>query len=205
MHTYNEVTMRCEPLTAFHYARKIENWPQLLPHYRQIQFRYGGSERGGLVKMAAVRPFKRFQWPVWWESEMVISEEELMVGYRHVRGVTKGMEVEWRIVPAGEKVSVSIVHRWNAPPWSRRLFASFIGNWFVYAIAERTLQGLKQQAELEAALDAKKQAVQEEHPDSQQWTDLQWEALREQVAEQFANEAAEQAIFQQREAGGRNG
>ncbi|ANY69072.1 hypothetical protein BBD42_23250 [Paenibacillus sp. BIHB 4019] len=202
MHTYNEVTMRCEPLTAFHYARKIENWPQLLPHYRQIQFRYGGSERGGLVKMAAVRPFKRFQWPVWWESEMVVSEEELMVGYRHVRGVTKGMEVEWRIVPAGEKVSVSIVHRWNAPPWSRRLFASFIGNWFVYAIAERTLQGLKQKAELEAALDAKKQAIED---DSRQWTDLQWEALREQVAEQFANEAAEQAIFQQREAGGRNG
>ncbi|WP_336786645.1 SRPBCC family protein [Paenibacillus sp. MMO-177] len=150
MYTRNEITINCDKKTAFRYAREVENWPVLLPHYRGVQFEQGGSDRGGLVMMRAVRPFKPFKWPVWWVSEMNVDEQLCSVYYKHVRGVTSGMEVEWRIEePQGERdqVKVTIIHRWLQPPLGRRLAADMIGEVFVYAIADRTLRGLKQQIE----------------------------------------------------------
>jgi Polyketide cyclase / dehydrase and lipid transport. len=158
MYTRNEITINCDKNTAFQYARQVEQWPVLLPHYRAVRFEQGSSDQGGLVLMKAVRPFKPFKWPVWWVSEMNVDEQSCSVYYKHVRGVTTGMEVEWLIESIGHgnqvQVKVIIIHRWLQPPFGRRLASDMIGEVFVYAIADRTLQGLKEQIE--------QQAVQEE-------------------------------------------
>jgi ribosome-associated toxin RatA of RatAB toxin-antitoxin module len=151
MYTRNEITINCDQETAFQFARQVERWPMLLPHYRGVQFEEGSSEEGGLVMMKAVRPFKPFGWPVWWVSQMDIDQQRRSVFYKHVRGVTAGMEVEWQIEPQGHKdqVKVVIIHRWLQPPFGRKLASGMIGDLFVYAIADRTLQGLKRQIELQ--------------------------------------------------------
>lgn len=154
MYTYNEIKMNCKPDIAFRYASQVEAWPQLLPHYRHIKFHRGSGGKGGLVEMAAVRPFKPFNWPVWWMSEMNVKPEEHFVGYTHIQGVTRGMEVEWRLEDEGDQVKVSIIHKWDRPPLGRRLAAAIIGHMFVHVIADRTLQGLKLQAEAEAQREA---------------------------------------------------
>ncbi|MFF2089764.1 SRPBCC family protein [Paenibacillus sp. NPDC058174] len=150
MYTYNEVIMNCPAETAFRYAREVERWPELLPHYRRTSFEQGGSGVGGKVEMAAYRPFKPLKWPVWWTSDMEVDEVKQVVHYKHIKGVTRNMEVEWRLEPMSEDaVKVSIVHRWYRPPFGRRLIAGTICDQFVHAIADLTLQGLKRHAEQE--------------------------------------------------------
>ncbi|GGG88846.1 SRPBCC family protein [Paenibacillus radicis (ex Gao et al. 2016)] len=163
MYTYNEVTMNCSAETAFRYAREVERWPELLSHYRRTSFEQGGSDTGGKVEMAAYRLFKPLKWPVWWTSDMEIDEAKQVVQYKHIKGVTRNMEVEWRLEPVAEDaVKVSIIHRWYSPPFGRRMLAGIICDMFVHAIADRTLQGLKQHAEQEQLEKQEKQEQQEQ-------------------------------------------
>lgn len=116
----------------------------ILPHYRRVRF----TERrpdGGIVEMAAWRPFGPLDWPTWWVSEMRIDWERREVRYRHIRGLTRGMEVLWRVVPEGTGARATIVHEWAGPRWPliRRPAADWvIGPVFVRGIASRTLAGI---------------------------------------------------------------
>lgn len=144
MDTYNEEWFDCTPSAAFELANQVELWPDRLAHYRMTHFREGSSNAmGGIVEMAAVRSFPLLNWPVWWVSEMISDPAAMTIRYRHIEGVTKGMEVEWRFEPSGTGVKVSILHRWARPPFGRKLAAKRIGRHFVYYIAGQTLQGLK--------------------------------------------------------------
>ncbi|MCQ6560198.1 SRPBCC family protein [Paenibacillus mendelii] len=148
MHTYNEIIMNCPPVTAFQLARQVDRWPQHLEHYRKVQFAEGNSSDGGLVEMAAYRRFDKVSWPVWWVSEMETDEQALRIRYRHVKGITRGMEVEWRIESAPSGTSkVGIVHEWAQPQVGQLVAARVIGPVFVHYIADQTLKGLKEAAE----------------------------------------------------------
>jgi hypothetical protein len=95
--------------------------------------------------MAAYRPFGPLNYPTWWVSEMEIDREALVVRYRHLRGITTGMDVEWRLLPQGPHTEVTIVHTWEGPRWPliRRPAAEWvIGPVFVHGIASRTLAGI---------------------------------------------------------------
>jgi ribosome-associated toxin RatA of RatAB toxin-antitoxin module len=134
--------------SVFAVASDVERWPEFLPHYRWVRVlerRPGGA----LVEMAAWRPFGRFRYPAWWVSEMEIVPESA-VRYRHVRGITRGMDVAWRFVPGPDGVEVTIEHRWRGPAWPfiGRLAAEWvIGPVFVHGIASRTLAGVKRRVE----------------------------------------------------------
>lgn len=147
MYTFNAADMACPAPIAFMYARQVENWPVLLPHYRWVRFHSGESRNGGLVEMAALRRFGRFCWPVWWISEMGIDHHTLTVRYRHIRGITRGMEVEWKLTPTERGTNVTIVHTWQKPVVGSWLAGRLVGPVFVHAIAEQTLAGLKRKAE----------------------------------------------------------
>jgi ribosome-associated toxin RatA of RatAB toxin-antitoxin module len=148
--TVDEITMRAPAALVFGAARDVERWPEILPHYRRVRF----LERrpgGGVVEMAAVRPFGPVRWPTWWTSEMESDAAALEVRYRHVRGITTGMDVVWRIAPgSGGEAHVRIVHEWRGPRWpligglAARLV---IGPVFVHGIASRTLAGIKRHVE----------------------------------------------------------
>jgi hypothetical protein len=77
---------------------------------------------------------------------------EPCIRFRHVEGITTGMEVEWSFVPVSGGTRVRIVHVWNGPPWplvGGVAATSVIGPVFVHGIASRTLEGLAKVAERE--------------------------------------------------------
>jgi hypothetical protein len=127
----------------------VERWPELLSHYRWVRMLERRPE-GGLVEMAAWRPFGPVGYPTWWVSEMRVDPAAPAVHYRHVRGITTGMDVVWRFVADGAGTEVSIVHEWSGPAWPliRRPAAELvIGPVFVHGIASRTLAGIKRHVE----------------------------------------------------------
>lgn len=148
MYTFNAIEMACPMPVAFMYARQVENWPDLLSHYRWVRFHRGESWNGGTVEMAAIRRFGPFSWPVWWISEMKIDHESSTVRYRHIDGITRGMEVEWKLAPTERGTKVVIVHTWQKPVVGSLIGRKVVGPIFVHTIADQTLAGLKQKVEV---------------------------------------------------------
>lgn len=155
MRTVDECTARAPAEVCFRVAADVEGWPSILPHYRRVTFRRKEAFATGLVEMAAWRHFGPVPWPTWWVSEMAPGDDDFTVHYRHVEGITTGMDVVWRVVPVDDETChLSIVHEWDGPRWP--LIGSFaaervIGPRFVSHIAGRTLAGVAAAAEREAS------------------------------------------------------
>jgi len=149
MRTEDRLFMRAPLERVFQAAANVERWPELLSHYRWVRMLERRPD-GGVVEMAAWRPFGRLKCPAWWVSEMWVDVATPAVRYRHVRGITTGMAVEWRLQPCYEGTDVTIVHEWDGPRWPviRRPAAEWvIGPVFVHGIASRTLAGIRQAVE----------------------------------------------------------
>ncbi|HET8712954.1 MAG TPA: SRPBCC family protein [Gemmatimonadales bacterium] len=133
---------------VFDAASTVTRWPEILPHYRWVR-----PLEDGLVEMAAWRPFGVFNYPTWWVSRMTVDRPAGEIRYVHVRGITAGMDVVWRLVEGGGAsgvVDVEIVHTWNGPRWPLigRVAADLvIGPVFIHGIASRTLAGIKRATE----------------------------------------------------------
>jgi hypothetical protein len=141
--------MRAPMDRVFAAAADVERWPALLSHYRWVRLLERRPD-GGLVEMAAWRPFGIVSYPTWWVSEMRVDRAEPAVYYRHVRGITAGMDVVWQFVPNGESTEVTIVHCWPGPRWpliGRAAAELVIGPVFIHGIASRTLAGIKRHVE----------------------------------------------------------
>ena len=154
MTTIDERTVLAPLDTIFRIAADVERWPAYLPHYRYVTMRERDGAGGGMVEMSANRPFGPLNWPTWWLSQMEVralgAGGPPVIRFRHVRGITTGMDVEWSFEPVESGTHVKIVHVWNGPPWPLiRVFAAtaVIGPIFVHGIASRTLAGLAHAAE----------------------------------------------------------
>jgi ribosome-associated toxin RatA of RatAB toxin-antitoxin module len=173
MRTVDERVVHSSVTRLFDLVRDVTRWPEHLPHYRYVRFRDRRSDGGGVVEMAADRPFGPLRWPTWWLSEMQVIEgarrapgmtdQSPTIRFRHIGGVTRGMEVEWSFTPevggsapatAPASTLARIVHLWDGPRWP--LIGGFaavnvIGPVFVHGIASRTLAGLAAAAEAESS------------------------------------------------------
>ena len=164
MHTRNETVVAAPPGPCLEAARDVERWPEILPHYRDVRFLRRDGPGRGRVRMSATRDFGPLPWPTWWESEMVTDEEAGQIRYRHVDGITRGMDVLWELRPLEEepgpirrtagapRTRVVILHDWEGPAWP--LIGGFaarrvIGPHFVKVIADRTLAGIRRSVEAE--------------------------------------------------------
>ena len=150
METVDERVVRAPASVIFALARDVERWPAHLPHYRWVRFRERASDGGGVVEMAAWRPFGPLRWPTWWLSEMAVDDAAPAVRFRHVGGITTGMDVEWTFRPAAGGTHVEILHVWDGPRWPLIgvvAATAVIGPVFVHGIASRTLAGLAHAAE----------------------------------------------------------
>ena len=151
MATVDTALVQASVGNVFDLVRDVERWPAHLPHYRWVRFQERATDGGGVVEMSANRPFGAFRWPTWWRAEMqVVEGEQPAVRFRHIGGVTKGMDVEWRLTARDGATHVSLVHVWNGPAWPvvGRLAATVvIGPVFVHGIASRTVAGLARAAE----------------------------------------------------------
>ena len=151
MRTVDRIQIAAPFDRVFTAASNVTRWPDILPHYRWVR-----RLDDGLVEMAAWRPFGMVKYPTWWVSQMTIDRPAGEIRYRHVRGITRGMDVVWKLVEVLEDgggargVNVEIVHTWDGPRWPLigRLAADLvIGPVFIHGIASRTLAGIKRATE----------------------------------------------------------
>lgn len=164
MTTVDEALVRAPLPVIFELARDVERWPAHLPHYRYVRFTQRAADGGGVVEMSANRPFGPLDWPTFWRSEMRVVADPAgpaagtaapLVRFRHIGGITTGMDVAWEFHVAASGTHVRIVHVWDGPqlPLLTRIGATrlaatlVIGPVFVHGIASRTLAGLAAAAE----------------------------------------------------------
>ena len=130
-------------------AVDVERWPELLPHYRWVRMLERRPD-GGVVEMAAWRPFGPVGYPTWWVSEMRVDRSRPggvlppCSGHHHRHG--RGLAARAR----GERHRVTIVHEWSGPRWP--LVGGITASWvigpvFIHGIASRTLAGIKRAVE----------------------------------------------------------
>ena len=156
MLTIDETVMAAPAELCFRIGADVERWPDVLAHYRWVRFQRKDGFGTGRVEMAARRDFGPFPYPVWWVSEMTIDEGAPAVHYRHVDGITTGMDVVWSFHAVdAESTRVRIVHEWEGgPDWplpsmARRAVAGeIIGPVFIRHVAGRTLAGIRGRVEL---------------------------------------------------------
>ncbi len=151
MHTENEILIRADAADVYGLAAPVERWPEILPHYRWVRVLEDDGEGRRLVEMAALRDFI----PVRWRAEQLLFPDVPRIVFRHVGGVTKGMEVEWAFAPQGDGVvRVSILHDLRRlagwPLVGGAVADRVVGPLFVSNIAGKTLGRIKELAEAEA-------------------------------------------------------
>jgi ribosome-associated toxin RatA of RatAB toxin-antitoxin module len=139
------------PERVFELAHDIARWPELLPHYRKVSIRSRNRGRV-LAQMFAVRQVGRVAIPVTWRAEQwsdASDAADLRLHFRHVRGVTRGMEVTWHIRPHGGGARVSIEHdfRRPLPVLGPEILPALVDRLFVRPIAGRTLASFRALAE----------------------------------------------------------
>ena len=145
MHSEDKIVIDAPPARIYDLAVHIERWPDILPHYRYVAlFRDDGHMR--LAEMAATRDGGV---PVKWTSIEELDPTRHRIHFHHVRGITRGMDVEWIIEPGLGGTDVRIVHDFT-PPWPAivgPLFARYIVGDFIHNIASKTLRTIKGLAE----------------------------------------------------------
>lgn len=144
---------------VFRVAADVERWPEILPHYRRVAFREKEGFGRGVVEMAAWRDFAGpLKYPTWWVSAMETDSDVPVVRYRHIEGVTRGMDVAWQFFESSGGTLVRIIHDWpRGANWP--LIGGIAANWvigpaFVSFIAQRTLAGVCMEAERRARAGA---------------------------------------------------
>jgi ribosome-associated toxin RatA of RatAB toxin-antitoxin module len=149
MEMTTQVQMRADPAVIFALAAAVEDWPQILPHYRWVRLlRADGPRR--LVEMAASRDGI----PVRWMAVQEVDSAGRRITFRHVRGITRGMDVAWTLTPNEDGVLVEIWHAFH-PRWPLVpdvLVSLVVGRFFVENIALKTLHHIKALAEQQSHL-----------------------------------------------------
>jgi uncharacterized membrane protein len=154
MHTVNRIRISAPPDVVYEFAADICRWPRLLRHYRYVRLLENevGNPLTRRVKMAA----SRSGIPVSWTSLQHRDLQRRAIRYEHVGGVTKGMDVVWRLEETPNGTDVVLEHDLPRPRWWLRpaIVQYIVGTVFVHHIADKTLKGIKGAAEA-AALEVR--------------------------------------------------
>ena len=149
MHKSNQIEIRGDLRRIFELASRVENSGQVLPHYRYVKvLRCEGNRKW--VRMSAWRDIV----PVTWTAVQTVIEgragEPGTIRFHHIRGLVRGMDVEWWFVPRPDRgdVVVGITHRLEHPPFPTRILGptlveAIVGREFVGYIAGKTLRRIK--------------------------------------------------------------
>ena len=153
MKTSDSVTIRAAYDRIFELAADVEEWEDILPHYRYVKVLKRDGNRK-LVRMSAWRDII----PVTWSAVETIYAGTMQspgrITFHHVRGLVKGMDVEWSFRPnrVTGAVLVTISHHLERPTFPVRLLGdrlteAIVGRGFIGNIAGKTLRRVKALAE----------------------------------------------------------
>jgi aromatase len=151
MHSSLSVQIGALPQAVFELARQIHRWPEQLPHYRRVTIQSRNGDRV-VAQMVATRHFGPLPVPVTWRAEQWSDDSDpadLRLHFRHVRGVTRGMDVTWHIRPENGGARVTIEHDFqrSLPLLGPEILPAFVNRFFIRPIAGRTLATFKALAE----------------------------------------------------------
>lgn len=147
MHSSIGIDVAAPPDLVFRLARDVERWERLLPHYarsRACDRRPDGSLIVDFVARRPLVPLLGLALPVAWRSRTWSDPGTRQLRFVHVGGVTRGMDVTWRIDPTAGGCRVEIGHEFRP-----RLpgLATFVDRGFTRPIAGRTLATFQALAE----------------------------------------------------------
>ena len=147
MKTLNSIYIRGPIERIFDLACKVEDWPNVLPHYRRVSvISDDGISR--IVEMNCVRDFGLFRWNCYWVARQQIIQEDRRIVFVHLAGPARGMAVEWRLDSESDGVHASISHELThglGPIYTDHV----LGPLFVSPIANKTLGTIKALVEAE--------------------------------------------------------
>jgi aromatase len=147
VHSSIGIDVAAPPELVFRLARDVERWERLLPHYarsRARERRADGSHIVDFVARRALIPLLGLSLPVAWRARTWSEPETHGLRFVHVAGVTRGMDVTWRIEPTAAGCHVEISHDFRP-----RLpgLAWIVDRGFTRPIAGRTLATFRAIAE----------------------------------------------------------
>jgi ribosome-associated toxin RatA of RatAB toxin-antitoxin module len=145
--TRNTVEIAAPAGSVYALAAATERWPEILPHYRYVRvLEQNGAQR--LVAMSAWRDV----FPVRWVAQQTNDPATPHIAFHHLRGWTRGMDVEWIFEPSGAGTRVTIEHRlrFAFPLAAGWLEKHVVSDYFVHGVAAKTLARIKAIAEAAA-------------------------------------------------------
>ncbi len=134
------ITIAAAPANVYACAAATERWPELLPHYRRVRvLAQHGSVR--VIEIAAWRDV----FPIAWVAEQINDPSRPTIRFRHVRGITRGTDVQWNFTGIPEGTRVTVEHRVSAelPIVGERLGERVVAALFLDRVARMTLDGIK--------------------------------------------------------------
>jgi len=136
VHSTASIWIESSPRDLFELVSDLSRWDRLLPHYRYVRIL---SRRDGTTHaaMSARRGF----FPVFWEALQTVDPEARTIRFRHVRGITRGMEVLWSFTPerGGTRARVDHDLTFRVPLVGRWLSERVIAREFIEPIVSMTL------------------------------------------------------------------
>ncbi|MDQ2783544.1 MAG: SRPBCC family protein [Chloroflexota bacterium] len=140
-----------EPIFALGAA--IEDWPMMLPHYRSVLLTERTVQPDGTIqKIATMKAWRLLPFgkiPVGWKTIQESNPATGLLHFLHIGGFTKGMDVYWLLKPEGDATRVTITHDFTLkwPLIGKFVAHRIVGQFFVDAIARRTLRCIKAMVE----------------------------------------------------------
>jgi hypothetical protein len=150
MYIENEIVLKGAWADVWRYSSEIEHWGKRLPHYIRVDILENLTADGRKRKafMKAWRDILPVSWTTVQTLEPNADPAKAKVLYKHIGGVTKGMEVIWSFERLGDDYyRVNISHDWT-PRWPLigGPAAYIIQTQIVHHIADKTLHSVKKLA-----------------------------------------------------------
>ena len=149
--TRNAVDIAAPAALVYALGSQTERWPEILPHYRYVRV----LERRGDASLVAMGAW-RHVFPIRWVAEQTNDAAAPHITFRHVRGWTRGMDVEWifEAIPGGTRVTIEHRLAFRFPVAAAWIGRHIVSDYFIHGVAAQTLARIKTLAEREAAAAA---------------------------------------------------
>jgi len=142
--TRNTVDVAAPVRIVYALGADTARWPRILPHYRWVRV----LEQHGATSIVAMSAWRDI-FPLRWVAEQTNDPGTPHIAFHHVRGWTRGMDVEWIFEPIPGGTRVTIEHRlaFRFPVAAGWLGKHLVSDYFVHGVATKTLERVKALAE----------------------------------------------------------